>query len=166
MHSTDLCPGKGRKACLQYVSGQTGHYPLGRDPETLEPSSDTFLANSPSRELRPDSSPKTVPVCLKGCGDPPVRSLEVSTSCLELRHSGWAVGWASALASGAWAGQWPLKTQLWMRPPGPADGTRMLGPLRAGPSELLLRSGNLPWREYTQGISGRFQAVPDTLNHL
>ena len=71
MHSTDLCPGKGRKACLQYVSGQTGHYPLGRDPETLEPSSDTFLANSPSRELRPDSSPKTVPVGLKGCGDPP-----------------------------------------------------------------------------------------------
>lgn len=42
----------------------------------------------------------------------------------------------------------------------------MLGPLGAGPSELLLRSGTLPWREYTQGISGRFQVVPDTLNHL
>lgn len=67
---TDPWPGKGRKACLQYVSGQTGHYPLGRAPETLEPSSDTFLQIGPSRELRPDSSPETVPVCLEVCGDP------------------------------------------------------------------------------------------------
>lgn len=38
--------------------------------------------------------------------------------------------------------------------------------LGVGPSELLLRSGNLPWREYTQEISERFQVVLDTLNHL
>ena len=47
MHSTDPCPGKAEKACLQYVSGQTRHYPLGRDPETLEPSANTLLANRP-----------------------------------------------------------------------------------------------------------------------
>lgn len=38
--------------------------------------------------------------------------------------------------------------------------------LSVGPSELLLRSGNLPWRQYTQEIGRRFQVVLDALNHL
>lgn len=47
-HSTGPCPGKGRKACLSaVVSGQTGHYPLGRDPETRRPSSDLIPGKQP-----------------------------------------------------------------------------------------------------------------------
>lgn len=120
----------GRPVCSMFQDRlDITHRGGTQKPWSLPPT--RFWLIGPSRELRPDSSPETVPVCLEGCGETPVRCLEASMSCLELWHSGWAMGWGSALASGAWAGQWPLKTQVWMHPPGAADGKRMLGPFSA-----------------------------------
>lgn len=65
-------------------------------------------------------------------------------------------GWGTAVASGAWAGQWPMKTQVWMCPPGAADGTRMPGPLSAvGPFQFLRKAGNLyPERDVRRKLAG------------
>lgn len=72
-------------------------------------------------------------------------------------------GWGAAVASGAWAGQWPMKTQVWMCPPGAADGTRMPGLLSAvGPFQFLRKAGNLsPERDVPRKLAGG----PGPLNH-
>lgn len=94
-------PEKPRRPVCSMFQGRLGITHWGGTQKPWSPPPTHFWQIGPSGELRPDSSPETIPVCLEGCGDP--------------QSSAWRFPqavWNSGTHAGQWAGGLPWRQGL------------------------------------------------------